>query len=408
MSRHRLNINLFHSRKQRQPMSTDALIFTPGYLPGYKYGGPQRSTSNIIGLLSDRLSFRVVTSDRDFGDKLPYPDLTPTLWQSVGGTKVAYVPPSIRSFALIRRAIAESRPKIVHFNSLFSPIFTLLPLLIIKLTLAKPTPMIIIAPRGELDRGALSIKPLKKSLFIRTAKLLGAFDNIVFHAASEAEHKTIRGVFPNASIKVAPPPPGSTPHDDVEIAKKPTKLPGSLRIVFLSRISRKKNLDALLKALKYVASTVHLDIYGPLEEKPYAAECQALIGSLPGNVHAKFCGPIAHQSVHLQLSQYDVFCLPSKAENYGHVYVEALRAGLPIIASDQTPWQNLAERGVGWTLAADDIEGLRSCIDRIAAMDDREMKQWQERALSYSRELTDPSPYLLANLSLFAVMPERE
>ena len=40
------------------------------YLPGYKAGGPIRTLANMVDRLGDEFQFKIVTLDRDFGDRL--------------------------------------------------------------------------------------------------------------------------------------------------------------------------------------------------------------------------------------------------------------------------------------------------------------------------------------------------
>ena len=50
------------------------------------------------------------------------------------------------------------------------------------------------------------------------------------------------------------------------------------------------------------------------------------------------------------MPKYDFFTLPTQHENFGHVFIEAWAAGLPVITSDQTPWRDLQAKGIGWDI----------------------------------------------------------
>ena len=63
------------------------------YLPGYKDGGPVRSIKNLTDRLGNEYDFRILTCDRDHGDKAPYPGTRYGEWNSVGKAKVRYVEP---------------------------------------------------------------------------------------------------------------------------------------------------------------------------------------------------------------------------------------------------------------------------------------------------------------------------
>src|SRR5690606_10471907 len=94
--------------------------------------------------------------------------------------------------------------------------------------------------------------------------------------------------------------------------------------------------------------TLRFDIYGPISDQDYWKECQALIKSLPANVVATYCGSVAPARVAELFSKYDLFFLPTRGENYGHVIAEALSMGTLVLISDQTPWRELQADGLGW------------------------------------------------------------
>ena len=62
----------------------DILIITGRYLPGYKDGGPVRSIKNLTDFLGDEYNFKLLTCDRDHGDKESYPNIKVNDWNAVG------------------------------------------------------------------------------------------------------------------------------------------------------------------------------------------------------------------------------------------------------------------------------------------------------------------------------------
>src|SRR5690606_1094671 len=117
---------------------------------------------------------------------------------------------------------------------------------------------------------------------------------------------------------------------------------------FLSRLSRKKNLDFAIKVLSCVRRDVHFHVYGPTpraEDVDYLSRCEELARNLPANVQYQYCGDVKNENVVRVLAGYDLFCLPTWGGNYGHVIREALTAGLAVVISDRTPWRGLEQLG---------------------------------------------------------------
>ena len=125
-----------------------------------------------------------------------------------------------------------------------------------------------------------------------------------------------------------------------------------LKLVFISRIARKKNLKFALEILESYSGSkkIVFDIYGTQEDEKYWNECNDVIKRMDNNVtvaYKKSLKPIEVPSI---LSQYHVFFLPTKNENFGHAIVEAMQNGVIPLISDQTPWDNLENYNAGYSL----------------------------------------------------------
>src|SRR5947199_71186 len=81
-------------------------------------------------------------------------------------------------------------------------------------------------------------------------------------ATSEDEAAEFERGFPYAR-RIAVAPDFGMPLEPLAHRSAP---PGPLRIVFLGRVSRVKNLDLALRALAHVTAPVAFDIYGPLQD----------------------------------------------------------------------------------------------------------------------------------------------
>jgi glycosyltransferase involved in cell wall biosynthesis len=381
-------------------MATKILTFVGHYLPGHKAGGQLRTIANMVDTLSDEFEFWIVTRDRDLGDAMPYPGVLRGQWNKVGPAYVFYVPQGA-PFSAVRTLIAQTEHDALYLNSFFDPRFSILPLWLRRLYHVSDAPLFL-APRGEFSEGALALKPWRKRAFIALSQLLGLHRDATFQAASEHEKLAIMetlGVDPG-SVEIAIDLPrrrseaaAPAPEDHAE--------GGRLKLVFLSRISRKKNLDFALCVLALVRCEVSFDIYGPVEDPEYWSECRALAKALPPNVRVTYCGDAPADEVERIFGRYELFLFPTRGESYGQVIGECLSVGTPVLLSDQTPWLDLEREGLGWDVPLDRPEAFAGHIDALAALDPTLRRQRREHVRERARErLTDPR-VIEANRALF-------
>ena len=370
------------------------------YIPGFKAGGPIRTLTNMVDRLGDEFQFKIVTADRDFEDANAYPGIKVDDWNSVGKADVFYMSPGRRFLSDFRRPLCSTEYDILYLNSFFSPHFTIKPLLLRRLGLIPDRPLII-APRGEFSPGALGLKSLKKRVYITAARAFGLYKGAIWQASSEHEEADIRQWFgSNARVIIAPNlPPVINAADEPKAVKGKTK--GCLKIIFLSRISRMKNLDGALDMLKGLKGKVEFNIYGPMEDKLYWAECQRIISSLPENIKVKYRGSIAHDKVGGVMREHDLFLFPTLGENFGHVILEAFCAGCPVLISDQTPWRNLANKKAGWDLPLEQPESFKKAIQQVIEMDQNIWDNWSEGARQVAENFMNDSSIIEANKQLF-------
>ena len=186
-----------------------------------------------------------------------------------------------------------------------------------------------------------------------------------------------------------------------ELPPQSKKKVGCLKIIFLSRISRMKNLDSALKMLKGLNGKVQFHIYGPMEDQSYWAKCQKIITTLPGNIEVRYCGSVKHDKVGTVMREHDLFFFPTLGENFGHVILEALCAGCPILISDQTPWLDLEEKGVGWDLPLSKPEIFQEVLQKCVDMNNAEYVKWSERTQEYGFQVTKDDEVVEQNRKLF-------
>ncbi|AZC20639.1 glycosyltransferase family 4 protein [Pseudomonas sp. CMR5c] len=377
------------------------LTFVSYYLPGYKAGGPLRTLANMAENLGDSFEFWIVTRDRDQGESQAFDSVCINQWQEIANAHVYYISPERCGIQNIAEIISSTDHDLIYLNSFFDPTFTLKPLLALKFLLASYKP-IILAPRGEFSEGALIIKPFKKKLYI---KLISRFyKGVKFQVSSNYEKSDTLRTLPWLQEKDT--------YIAIDLAEKPTAtLPmsttrtfsteQSIRLIFLSRICKMKNLDYALSVLSKVTSQICLDIYGPQEEPDYWSECEVLIRDLPANIQVNYCGNVMPEHVKPTFAAYDLFFFPTKGENYGHVIAESISVGTPVLLSDQTPWRDLENEGLGWDYPLDDPLQFARAIERFASIPVEERKLRRDLVYKKAVEKLSDQSAIESNKQLF-------
>jgi glycosyltransferase involved in cell wall biosynthesis len=384
------------------------LVFIDHYMPGYKAGGPLRSIANLVEILGDEIDFDIVTRDRDLNDNRPYHDVVIDDWQRVGKARVLYMSPKLTTLNRLYRLLKAERYDWVYLNSFFSPFSAVAPLIALagfRAFEGNNVPKVLIAPRGEFSPNALKIKPSKKRLYLAVGQLAGLWGRARFQASVPHEASDIQNTLKVSTeyIHIASDLTAALHRPDQINGGKGLRLEGvPLRLVYLSRISPMKNLLFALEALRHVTAQVHFSIYGPIDDEIYWRTCQSAINQLPGHICVTYCGPISHETVSGTLARHDLFYLPSRGENFGHVLVEALQAGLPLLISDQTPWRGLKDRNIGLDLALDDPLEFSAYIDEFATASEADLEAMQTAIESEVARMTDQSEAIAANRGLFS------
>jgi glycosyltransferase involved in cell wall biosynthesis len=370
------------------------LVFSDWYFPGFKAGGPIRSLMNIVDNVD--CDFFIVTRITDYHSDEPYQGITENVWtQTTPNTNVMYIKESMMTFAFVESLIGERKYHKFYLNSLFSPLFTILPLRVLKKH--KRNSKTIVAPRGMLKSGALSVKSKKKKLFLLVAKLTGLYGGVTWHATSKVEVEEIRSVFKSAQVHVAE-VLASVPKN---VLLKPNKNSGESMFVSFTRISEEKGV---LEAITFLSKlpteySFGFDIYGAMPEGDYLEKCKSLLIDSP-NRNIRLMGEVSPNELSSIYSKYHFFLLPTWGENFGHAISEALCHSTPVIISNMTPWKGLEKEKAGWDLPLIEDDFVQK-FTLAAQMDQTEYDQWTEGARAFGLKHAENPSVLAANRDLF-------
>lgn len=362
-------------------MKKKILIFTAYYSPAVKGGGPIQSIRNLTDNLSDYFEFYIITGDRDLGDDSPFENISPNRWTIVENSKVLYVNKKKLELGKLIDVVKQIDFDLIYLNSFFSFKFSILPLLLTKFKVIASKP-VLLAPRGEFSQGALNLKKGKKRVYIYLVKLLRTYKSVYWHATAREEENDIKRTINNdAYIRVAS--NLTADYSELKYTKSIKKVEGHLKIIFLSRIHPKKNLLQAIKLMKNLTGNVEFSIYGPIEDSNYWDKCNDAILDLPDNISIQYKGVISHENIINTFNKHHIFLFPTLGENFGHVISEALIGGCPLIISDQTPWRNLEQSGVGFDINLSNNEEFMRRLQFFVNMNNSEFELYSKNAFNY-------------------------
>jgi phosphatidyl-myo-inositol alpha-mannosyltransferase len=142
-------------------------------------------------------------------------------------------------------------------------------------------------------------------------------------------------------------------------------LPAGPKILWVNRLDPQKGFEIMLRAFEQIASEVgevHLLVAGDGRDR-------VLLRSLPGDLRSRILrlGTVAHEALPRYHAAADVFVSPATGqESFGIVLVEAMAAGVPVVASDIEGYREVVHDGVdGLLVPPNDPNALAAAIRRV-------------------------------------------
>ncbi len=184
----------------------------------------------------------------------------------------------------------------------------------------------------------------------------------VVHTSSHASTKAVRELFPRARVVTVhlgalplPAPPTQAPIDDLD---------GAPFVLAVGKLEQRKNLPSLVRAFGELATALpdlHLVLAGSNGDD--RVNIDAAIDSLgAASNRVSFTGRVDDEVRSWLLHNASVLAYPSLDEGFGFPLLDAMQAGVPIVASDAG---SIPEVGGNAVLLSDpnDIEALASNIN---------------------------------------------
>lgn len=254
--------------------------------------------------------------------------------------------PSPVSVGTVARALARFGPDVVHVHEPFAPSTAMFAVL-------KARAPVVATFHAYADRALLFtlaapfLRPVWRRLDVRLA-------------VSEAAASFVRARLGDG-IRVVPNGVDVAPFEGA----RPRDLPPGRRVLFVSRLDRRKGFRVALRAFARLAPDfpdLLFVVVGDGEER-------AAVRDLPELVRRRviLLGAVSHEELPSVHAAADVFVAPALGgESFGIVLVEAMASGLPVVASDIPGYREVVRRGVeGHLVPPGDAGAVADALRRV-------------------------------------------
>ncbi|MFQ1001291.1 glycosyltransferase family 4 protein [Modestobacter sp. SSW1-42] len=137
------------------------------------------------------------------------------------------------------------------------------------------------------------------------------------------------------------------------------------RIGYVGRLAAQKRADLLVSAFGAMQQEADLLVVG---DGPERERVHRLVRTSPAADRITTTGFVEHSAVPGVLASLDLLVLPSAYEEMGSVLVEAMVAGLPVVASDVGGIPEVVVHGeTGLLVPPGDVPALTAALDRLVA-----------------------------------------
>lgn len=270
------------------------------------------------------------------------------------------------------KILKNEKPDLVHINGIWDPQNWLFQQVSIEQEIK-----VLISPHGMLEPYILKRNSWKKriALALYQNKAIQSADYL--HATASAELSQIRKLGFTSPAQIIP---NGIDTSEVKAGCRLKTSEMVTNILFLSRIHPKKGVELLIEAISRLKDqNVQVIIAGEGEDK-YIKQLKKLCIEKKVDHHFTFVGGVYGQRKWDLFAQADLFILPTYSENFGIVVIEALAAGVPVITTKGTPWEELAVKNCGWWIDLS-ISNLAETIKRALALSTREREEMRKNGI---------------------------
>lgn len=335
------------------------------------YGGPARSVTALSSALSAAGHAVTLISTHATGDKNLIPNPSVDVRLLARRSHLLGWPFS----STLSKLYASRKPDVLHDHGLWMPYSHFS-----ANWSSRRKVLRVVSPRGMLEPWALEQRRAKKRVAWALYQRKDLESASGYHATSAEEASNIRKLGLMGPIAVVP----NGVALPADLPRRIGEIHSRRRLVFMSRIHRKKGLENLIRAWDELRpSDWLLTIAGP--DAGHLSEMRQLVRTLGLERIVEFVGPVDDSEKWMLLTTADLFVLPSYSENFGLVVAEALGAGVPVITTRGTPWACIEDHKCGWWIETG-VQPLLNALRVATAMDSDDLRARGKRGEALVRE----------------------
>jgi glycosyltransferase involved in cell wall biosynthesis len=193
----------------------------------------------------------------------------------------------------------------------------------------RDVPFILTIQEGDnFERREGVFKPLFRKIF-KIANRIQCISNFLADWSKKMGAECPITVVPNA-VDYELFSRSESPEEESALKKKLGKNENDVFLITTSRLVAKNAVNDIIDALKYLPENVRLLILGRGREEQ---NLKSQISNLKIKNRVQLLGYVAHAEMPKYLHVSDIFIRPSLSEGFGNSFVEAMAAGIPVIAT---------------------------------------------------------------------------
>lgn len=252
----------------------------------------------------------------------------------------------------VQHAIRDFSPDIVHAHSTFAGIATRAPF---RLG-ARRTPTVYCPHAWSF---AMDVAPWKRRVYALVERMLLPVTDVVVNETREERDLALAFGLAPGKLRVVSNGMAAEPGEFPDVTLAGPGEEGAVHLLFVGRFVWQKGLDLLIEAARRCvnpAVVIHVvgepdDGYDPTAD------------GIPPNI--KLHGWLSRSELTAYLMAADALVMPSRWEGMPMIALEAMRAGLPIIANDIELMREIVTPDAGILIAANDVDAFAKLLATV-------------------------------------------